>query len=90
MSRFSYSSLSSHDFEELARDLLQAEWGVPLEAFRSGRDKGIDLRYSKPTSSFWWAKRQRCRRSATSYHWRSCGSSELHPLTGNNCFPTNR
>jgi hypothetical protein len=51
MSRFSYSSLSSHDFEELARDLLQAEWRVPLEAFRSGRDKGIDLRYSKPTGA---------------------------------------
>jgi hypothetical protein len=51
MSRFSYSSLSSHDFEGLARDLLQAEWGVPLEAFRSGRDKGIDLRYSKPTGA---------------------------------------
>jgi hypothetical protein len=47
MSRLSYASLSSQDFEELARDLLQAEWGVPLEAFRSGRDQGIDLRYSQ-------------------------------------------
>jgi conflict system STAND superfamily ATPase/restriction endonuclease len=48
MSRFSYAALSSQDFEELARDLLQAQWGVSLEAFRSGRDQGIDLRYSRP------------------------------------------
>ena len=27
------------------RDLLQAEWNVALEAFRTGRDRGIDLRY---------------------------------------------
>lgn len=51
MPRFTYTSLSSHDFEELTRDLLQAEWGVALEAFRSGRDKGIDLRYSKPSGA---------------------------------------
>jgi hypothetical protein len=48
MSRFSYPNLSSQDFEEFVRDLLQAEWNVPLEAFRSGRDAGIDLRYSRP------------------------------------------
>jgi hypothetical protein len=36
--------LSSRDFEELTRDLLQAEWGVALEAFKTGRDGGIDLR----------------------------------------------
>ena len=41
-----FKSLSSQDFEELVRDLLQAEWGVALEAFKAGRDKGIDLRYS--------------------------------------------
>lgn len=45
MSRYDFTSLSSQDFEELSRDLLQAEWKVRLEAFRSGRDKGIDLRY---------------------------------------------
>lgn len=37
--------LSSRDFEELTRDLLQAEWGVALEAFKAGRDQGIDLRH---------------------------------------------
>jgi hypothetical protein len=46
MPRYDFKSLSSQDFEELARDLLQAEWDVPLEAFKSGRDAGIDLRYA--------------------------------------------
>jgi hypothetical protein len=45
MSRYDFNTLSSQDFEELSRDLLQAEWGVWLEAFKSGRDKGIDLRH---------------------------------------------
>jgi hypothetical protein len=45
MSRYDFASLSSRDFEELARDLLQAEWNVVLESFRSGKDCGIDLRY---------------------------------------------
>jgi hypothetical protein len=39
-------SLSAQDFEELARDLLQAEWGMAIEAFKTGRDSGIDLRYA--------------------------------------------
>jgi len=46
MARYDFRSLSPQDFEELTRDLLQAEWGVTLEAFKSGRDRGIDLRYS--------------------------------------------
>jgi hypothetical protein len=46
MPNYNLTSLSSQDFEELARDLLQEEWGVPLEAFRAGRDRGIDLRYA--------------------------------------------
>ncbi len=45
MPRYDFKSLSSQDFEELIRDLLQAEWNVALEAFRTGRDGGIDLRY---------------------------------------------
>jgi hypothetical protein len=44
MPRYDLKQLSSRDFEELARDLLQAEWNVSLEAFKAGRDKGIDLR----------------------------------------------
>lgn len=46
MGRYDYKSLSPQDFEELTRDLLQAEWNVPLEAFKTGRDRGIDLRHS--------------------------------------------
>lgn len=46
MPRHNYDCLSHQDFEELVRDLLQAEWNVTLEAFKSGRDNGIDLRYS--------------------------------------------
>lgn len=46
MARYDFRSLSPQDFEELTRDLLQAEWGVALEAFKTGRDRGIDLRYS--------------------------------------------
>lgn len=45
MARYDFKSLSPQDFEELTRDLLQAEWGVSLEAFKTGRDQGIDLRY---------------------------------------------
>jgi hypothetical protein len=48
MSRYDYSNLSSQDLEELTRDLLQAEWNQWLESFKTGRDKGIDLRYSHP------------------------------------------
>jgi hypothetical protein len=44
MPRYDLRQLSSRDFEELARDLLQAEWNESLEAFRTGRDRGIDLR----------------------------------------------
>lgn len=44
MPRYDLKQLSSRDFEELTRDLLQAEWHIALEAFRVGRDQGIDLR----------------------------------------------
>jgi hypothetical protein len=49
MAQYDFSSLSPHDFELLSRDLLQKEWGITLESFKSGRDRGIDLRYAKPT-----------------------------------------
>lgn len=45
MANYDYKSLSPQDFEELTRDLLQAEWNVVIEAFKAGRDQGIDLRY---------------------------------------------
>jgi hypothetical protein len=44
MPRYDFEQLSSRDFEEQVCDLLQAEWGVALEAFKMGRDQGVDLR----------------------------------------------
>ncbi|MCA8290783.1 nSTAND3 domain-containing NTPase [Burkholderia vietnamiensis] len=46
MPNYNYGALSPQDFEEVSRDLLQAEWEVALEAFKEGRDSGIDLRYA--------------------------------------------
>lgn len=51
MARYDFKSLSHQDFEELTRDLLQAEWGVALEAFKTGRDQGIDLRFARVASA---------------------------------------
>jgi hypothetical protein len=42
--RHDFKQLSSSDFEDLVRDLLQAEWGVRLESFKNGRDEGADQR----------------------------------------------
>ncbi|MEC5194904.1 hypothetical protein GGR75_001362 [Xanthomonas campestris] len=47
MPSYNYEILSPQDFEDVTRDLLQAEWNVALEAFTEGRDGGIDLRYAK-------------------------------------------
>src|SRR5580698_11540276 len=44
MATYDFSRLSSYDFEELIRDLLQAEWRLRLESFKPGADSGIDLR----------------------------------------------
>jgi hypothetical protein len=41
---YDFHQLSPHDLEILARDVLQAHWGVRLESFKTGRDGGIDLR----------------------------------------------
>jgi hypothetical protein len=46
MPNYDFKSLSPIDFEVLVRDLLQEELHVRLESFRSGRDLGIDFRYS--------------------------------------------
>ena len=44
---YDFSQLSYFDFETLISGLLRKEWGVRLEAFKSGRDQGIDLRYAR-------------------------------------------
>lgn len=40
-------TLSPEDFEYLVADLLSHEWNLPLERFKSGKDKGIDLRNTR-------------------------------------------
>lgn len=44
---YDFKSLSDYDFELLCQDLLGKLLGIPLEGFRQGRDRGIDLRYAK-------------------------------------------
>ncbi|WP_295938438.1 restriction endonuclease [uncultured Alistipes sp.] len=39
--------LSPLDFEYLAKDVLSRDLGVELTSFAEGKDKGVDLRYSK-------------------------------------------
>jgi hypothetical protein len=43
---YDFRTLSPLDFEELVRDLLQAEFGVRFESFGPGRDQGIDFRFA--------------------------------------------
>lgn len=43
---YDFKQLSPADFEDLTRDLLQQHWSVRLESFRTGRDRGIDLRHA--------------------------------------------
>ena len=45
--QYDFQQLSPHDLETLVRDLLQEEWGVVLESFKTGRDGGVDLRYAR-------------------------------------------
>jgi hypothetical protein len=47
MPEYDFRTLSSYDFEILARDLLQAEFQTRVESFRQGRDQGIDLRFAE-------------------------------------------
>lgn len=46
MPDYYFDRLSPYDFENLVRDLLQADWGLRLENFTAGRDGGIDLRHA--------------------------------------------
>ena len=46
-----FAVLSDIEFEELAADLLAAEFAVPVERFARGPDGGIDLRWRSPRSS---------------------------------------
>lgn len=46
MASYPLDKLNDKEFEELSRDILQKEMAIRFEAFRRGKDKGIDLRYS--------------------------------------------
>jgi hypothetical protein len=43
---YDYSSLSDRDLEDLTRDILSIKLKVDFQSFKSGKDQGIDLRYS--------------------------------------------
>lgn len=47
MPDYDFKQLSPHDFELLARDLIQARDQIQLETFKTGRDQGIDFRCAK-------------------------------------------
>ena len=46
MSAYDFRNLSPLDFEELVRDLLQAECGMLFESFGPAKDLGIDFRFA--------------------------------------------
>lgn len=48
---YDFRTLSPLDFEELVRDLLQAEFGLLFESFGPGRDLGIDFRFATAEGS---------------------------------------
>jgi hypothetical protein len=43
---YNFSSLNDKEFEKLARDVLNLRFSLDLQDFKSGKDNGIDLRYS--------------------------------------------
>jgi len=53
MSDYTFSTLNDQEFEVLARDLLNAKFGLELSSFKSGKDQGIDLRQSKAGKDDW-------------------------------------
>jgi energy-coupling factor transporter ATP-binding protein EcfA2 len=57
MANFDFSTLNSHDFELLVRDLLNADEdskgsGIRFRTFKEGKDKGIDLLYSTNSNEY--------------------------------------
>ena len=45
---YSFSTLNDKDFEQIAKDLLNAKFHLGLQDFKIGKDKGRDLRFSTP------------------------------------------
>lgn len=44
INRYDFLNLSYVEFEEMCKDLLEKEWGLPLQSFAEGADEGVDLR----------------------------------------------
>lgn len=44
--KYDFIPLSPEEFETLLMDLLSAKFKISLEAFKSGKDDGIDLRWT--------------------------------------------
>ena len=53
MSDYTFSTLAPNEFEDLTKDLLERHMGVPLQAFTTGRDRGIDLRFALVPGCNW-------------------------------------
>ncbi|MBC3539292.1 restriction endonuclease [Rufibacter sediminis] len=46
MNNYNFSTLNDKEFEQIAKDLLNAKFNLELQNFRVGKDKGTDLRFS--------------------------------------------
>lgn len=47
MHNYDFEILQYNEFENLTRDLLQAEFGIYIESFKDGKDGGIDFRFGQ-------------------------------------------
>lgn len=51
MCNYDFEILQYNEFENLTRDLLQAEFGIYIESFKDGKDGGIDFRFGMTKDS---------------------------------------
>lgn len=51
MNNYDFSTLNDNEFEQLVLELLNARYNLKLQGFKSGKDKGIDLRFSTPSNN---------------------------------------
>ena len=61
---YDFTTLSPDDFESLVADVLSRELDIRLETFKSGKDRGIDLRHTRVLAPLWTTIIQ-CKRYAT-------------------------
>lgn len=46
MNNYNFSTLNDKEFEQICKELLNAKFGLGLQDFKVGKDKGVDLRFS--------------------------------------------